>query len=298
MSFSTPIALFIYKRKETTLRVLERISELKPVQLFIIADGPKNSSELKIINSIKNEVESMINWNCDIRRIYAKTNYGLAKRVSSGLSKAFQSVDRLIVLEDDTLPQISFFHFCDELLEKYKDDDRVGHISGCNHHEYDDKNSYNFSSVANIWGWATWKRAWLHFDLNMPTWREKNKKVFMKHWIKERFHRNGMIKMFDLHCMNNDPWAWSYQWLYALYSNNLLSIVPNKNLVSNIGIGPDATNTIRNITIEDYPPIKSYMKFPLKHPTLMRNIAFEKYYYNKSEPSFIRRIKNSIKSIF
>ena len=298
MSFSTPIALFIYKRSESTLKVLERISEVKPIQLFIIADGPKDPSELKKINSVRNEVERSINWDCDLQRIYAKNNFGLAKRVSSGLNEVFQYVDRLIVLEDDTLPQISFFHFCEELLEKYNDDGRVGHISGCNHYEYDDISSYNFCSIANIWGWATWKRAWLHYDLNMPTWREKNKKVFMKYWIQDRFHRNGMIKMFDLHCMNNDPWAWSYQWLYALYSNNLYSIVPNQNLVSNIGIGPGATNTISDISLEEYPPINSCMEFPLNHPSLRRNISFEKFYYNKSKPSLIRRTKNTIKSLF
>lgn len=298
MKFKTPVALFIYKRRYTTFKVFEQISKVKPEKLFIIGDGPKNVNEQDTIYSIRDDLEKSVTWDCNLQLVYSDKNMGLANRVTSGLDEVFKKVDKLIILEDDTLPDNSFFYFCQELLEKYKDDDRVGHISGCNHHEYNDTSSYNFCSVANIWGWATWKRAWLHFDLKMPTWREKNKKVFMKYWIKERFHRNGMIKMFDLHCINNDPWAWSYQWLYALYSNNLYSVVPKQNLVSNIGIGPSATNTISDKTLEEYPPIKSYMKFPLNHPTLRRNIEFEKYYYNKSKPSLTRRTKNALKSLF
>lgn len=296
MTFKTPVALFIYKRRHTTFKVFEQISKVKPEKLFIIGDGPKNVNEQETIYSIRSDLEKSVTWDCNLQLVYADKNMGLANRVTTGLDEVFKKVDKLIILEDDTHPDISFFYFCQEMLERYENNNRIGHVSGCNHYETDFVVSYYFCSIANIWGWATWKRAWKYFDLKMLSWNEQNKKVFMKHWIGNRYQRIGMMKMFDLHYMNEDPWAWSYQWLYALYSNNLLSIVPSQNLVSNIGIGPNATNTRNDIHIENYPPVKPNNKSSIIHPRFERNKDFENYYYNKLQPSISRRIKNSLKS--
>ena len=155
MKFKTPVALFIYKRRYTTFKVFEQISKIKPENLFIIGDGPKNVNEQETVYSIRNDLKKSVTWDCNLQLIYADTNLGLANRVASGLDEVFKKVDKLIILEDDTLPDISFFYFCQEMLERYNSNYRIGHVSGCNHFETDFADSYYFCSIANIWGWAT-----------------------------------------------------------------------------------------------------------------------------------------------
>ena len=120
--------------------------------------------------------------------MYSDTNLGCAKRVQTGLDYVFENEEMAIILEDDTLPDPSFFNFCEELLERYKHDKRVAHISGCNLHSnaVNFKESYCFSSIVNIWGWATWKRAWIHYDINMPSWDNEDKESFLSHWCQDR----------------------------------------------------------------------------------------------------------------
>ena len=130
----------------------------------------------------------------------------------------------------------------------------------------------------------------------MPTWDEIDKKSFLNQWIPSKTHRQNFRKMFDLHCKNKDPWTWDYQWVYNCWKNNGLSINPSFNLVSNIGVGPNASNTKHKTQIELYPSFIGTISFPLKHPLVKRNIDFEKEYYKALKLPLIRRIKNKIKS--
>lgn len=293
----SPVILFIYKRFKTTLEVFRVIKKVKPSTFYLIADGPKNLKEKSECDFIRKYIEDRVNWKCKFIKIYSSNNLGLANRVSSGLDCVFSNEEVAIILEDDTLPDLSFFNFCNTLLKYYSEDTKIGHISGCNHYPHASQNNYSYSisSIINIWGWATWKRAWKHFDLNMPSWREQNQKEFLKTWFNDSSKRKGMAEMFDLHCLNNDPWAWSYQWTYACYSNNLLSIIPRVNLVSNLGIGPSGTNTITNFEVDAYPPIVSPIKENIIHPVHKRDYEFEKRYYKYSRMPISRKIKNIIK---
>jgi hypothetical protein len=137
----------------------------------------------------------------------------------------FKQEDQAIILEDDTLPDPSFFKFCEELLFRYKSNESVFHICGMNMFPqlFTGENSYCFTSIANMWGWATWSRAWKHYDLQMKDWATENQKELLNKWCLGNSLRKGMAKMFDIHCNNNDPWTWDYQWFYACWRNGRTS---------------------------------------------------------------------------
>ena len=296
----TAIGFIVYKRLNTTKRVFDSIRSSKPPRLYLISDGPRGPEESIKCLEVRKFVEENINWNCELIKVYSDKNLGCAKRVQTGLDYIFEIEETAIILEDDTFPNPSFFRFCEELLERYKSDNRVSHISGCNLHSsaVNFEHSYCFSSIVNIWGWATWKRAWKNFEINMPSWKSENKDSLLKKWYISRRQRTEMKILFDLHCNRPDPWAWSYQWIYSIIKNNSYSIVPSVNLVSNLGIGPNATNTKSKVKVDIYPAEPEEISFPLRHPFVTRNIEFERRSYRASKPSFIRQIKNIIKSIF
>ena len=289
-----PVVFIIFKRIDTTKKVFKLIHDYKPNKLYLIADGPKVIEDNNKCSEVRNFVENNIDWDCELIKVYSDTNLGCAKRVQTGLDYVFENEEMAIILEDDTLPDPSFFNFCEELLERYKHDKRVAHISGCNLHSnaVNLKESYCFTSIVNIWGWATWKRAWIHYDINMPSWDNEDKESFLSHWCQDRKSRKGIHKMFDLHCNNEDPWTWDYQWVYACWNSNGLSILPSVNLVSNLGIGPNASNTKSHFTVEIYPSTLDEILFPLTHPLVKRNTDLEARYYSASKSSFIRRLKN------
>ena len=293
-----PIVLFLYKRIDTTKKVWSTIQAKKPHKIYLIADGPKNLKEEPLCSKVRDFVESNVNWQCEIIKIYSNVNLGCARRIQTGLDKVFENEEMAIILEDDTLPNQSFFDFCEELLERYKNDKSVVHISGCNPHldAVNFKESYCFSSIVNIWGWATWKRAWENYNINMPSWQNQDKSSFLKYWIPSNEHIKGTRKMFDLHCNNEDPWTWDYQWVYACWNSNGLAIMPSCNMVSNLGIGPNASNTKSHFSVEMYPSTLDKIPFPLTHPLVERNKDFEIRYYRALQLPLFRRIKNQIKS--
>jgi len=294
-----PLVFIIYKRLETTIRVWDVISKIKPSKLYVIADGPRCINEKLKCQLVRDFVETKVTWNCDVVKVYSNRNLGCAKRVQSGLDYVFEKEEMAIILEDDTLPDLSFFSFCEELLERFKDDNRVVHISGCNLHSdiFDFEESYYFSSIVNIWGWATWKRAWRNYDIKMASWEHEDKKTFISHWCPHRKFLKGIHKMFDLHCNNEDPWTWDSQWVYACWKMDGLSILPFKNLVSNIGIGPDASNTKQREKVNLYPLRLESMTYPLNHPSLCLNTNYDYSYYCKSRTTLYRKFANKLISM-
>lgn len=294
------LAFIVYNRPHTTKKVFEAIRQAQPPRLYLIADGPKSPELEPNCLEVRKIVETGIDWNCELISVYSDTNLGLAKRVQTGLDHVFSKEKAAIVLEDDTLPDNSFFSFCENLLSKYEHDERIVHISGCNLHPeaFHGNSSYCFSSIINVWGWATWARSWRNFDLEMKDWKKENKKRFLKHWFPSNKHKNGMHRMFDLHCENKDPWTWDYQWVYSCLKNRGLSVMPSSNLVSNIGIGPDATNTISTEKIEMFPQKINQIFYPLIHPEVSRNIEFEKGYYSMESPKLFSSLRNYLKKLF
>jgi hypothetical protein len=262
-----PIAFFIFKRPDTTRKVVEAIASARPVRLLLVADGPRNPGEAHLCALTRSVVES-VSWECDVLTNYSDGNLGLKERLSSGLAWVFDQVEEAIILEDDCLPHPTFFRFCQELLSKYRDNPRIMHISGNNflRRRYPLDGSYYFTRYPHVWGWATWKRAWQHYDVQMTQWIESvNKNVFLNEFSHAR-ERNFWRDVWDRVSVN-DINTWDYQWTFACISSGGLAINPCNNLVSNLGFGADATHTVQEASTSYLAnlPVHS-MSFPLKHP--------------------------------
>lgn len=263
----------MFNRPQLTRLVIDAISTVRPKKLYVIADGPRpERSEDQSNCSACQRLIERIDWNCTIEKNYAETNLGCCERHKSGLDWVFEREGRAIILEDDCIPNPSFFRYCEALLEKYDDDQRIMHISGMSvfsdvvPHEY----SYYFTKSLSCWGWATWARAWKYFDVSMQSWPDvKKAQILLDAYIlppvAEYFGRT-----FDRLYGQRDSNEKDYYWIYACISQCGLGIRPYENLVSNIGFGADALHSelmqrykdhINNRTTE--------MKFPISHPTFV-----------------------------
>jgi hypothetical protein len=262
----TPVALFVFNRPETTARVFEIIRRARPPILLLVADDARltHQGEVERVAATRSIIEQ-VDWPCQILKNYSTTNLGCRRRVSSGLDWVFQMVERAIILEDDCLPHPTFFQFCEDLLEKYKDDENVMHISG-NNFQFDcnqGESSYYFSRYAHVWGWASWRRAWRHYDVQMKRWvGAESKDVFLNGFTNLAEKRFWKVKWDEVSAGKID--TWDFQWVFACLGQKSLSIVPNVNLVSNIGFGVNATHTSSISKLADIPTVA--IEFPLVHP--------------------------------
>ena len=247
----TPVLFMIFNRPDTTQKVFNAIRQAKPTQLFIAADGPHTDIEGEIEKCQKaRQISTSVDWDCEVKTLFRDKNLGCKIAVSSAIDWFFENVEEGIILEDDCLPSQSFFWFCQELLEYYRDDTRVMHVGGVNV-QFDQKReeaTYYFSKYTYIWGWATWKRAWKHYDVNMKNFEKFKKEAQINNIFKIKQQQKYWTKIFQLvHEGKID--IWDYQWVYTCFINNGLCIMPNKNLVSNIGFGSGSTHTKDNTSV-------------------------------------------------
>ena len=163
MMLSTPVALFIYNRPDLTQTVFEAIARAKPKRLLVVADGPRFSEETEKCNQARDVIDG-VNWECEVLTNFSDKNLGCGRRVASGIEWVFSEVEEAIFLEDDTLPAASFFPYCQALLEHYRHDERIMTINGNNFQSGQSRTdySYHFSKYCACWGWASWRRAWIH----------------------------------------------------------------------------------------------------------------------------------------
>ncbi len=240
------VAFIVFNRPEETAAVFESIRAARPSKLFVIADAPRLHvpGEDQLCQATRAITEAVY-WPCEVFRNYADRNLGCAERVISGLDWAFSFVDELIILEDDCLPVNSFFPFCQELLAKYRDDDRISMICGTNYLDVPDlQDSYYFSQALYIWGWATWKSKWAQYDKNITSWPQAKREGVLGVTVEEPRAVAYWTSIFDRMYHGLGPNTWDYQWHYLCLVNNWLAVVPKTNLVSNIGFGPSATHTV------------------------------------------------------
>jgi hypothetical protein len=268
----TPVAFFIFNRPETTARVFEVIRQAKPPVLFVVADGARvgRNGEIEKCTATR-EIVDRVDWDCEVKTNYSDVNLGAGKRVSSGLDWVFQEVEEAIILEDDCLPHPTFFQFCEELLEYYRHDTRIMSIAGTNFQrgrKYSDA-SYYFSHHIHNWGWASWRRAWKYYDFNMTKWPQIRDAKLLNSVLENKDSVIYWTSIFDR--MYKGQLAvdtWDYQWMLTCLSQNNLSILPEVNLISNIGFGVDATHTQeRNCPHANLPVYPA--KLPLIHPDVM-----------------------------
>ncbi len=267
----TPILFLIFNRPDTTKLVFDSIKKVKPTKLYIAADGPRTSKPHEDI--LCNETRSIINqidWKCEVKTLFRSENLGCKLAVSSAIDWFFENEEQGIILEDDCLPHLSFYNYCETLLEYYKDDFRVGHIGGDNFQKGIKRGdgSYYFSQYNFIWGWATWRRSWKNYDVEMrdyPSFKSNHglEKIFRRK-IEHQFWYKGFDNMF-----NGLINSWDFQWAFANWKTNSISILPNVNLVSNIGFGDGATHTKNsgNKYIENLPTVP--IERSLIHPKLV-----------------------------
>jgi hypothetical protein len=266
----TAVALLIFNRADLTARVFEMIEAVEPSKLFVIADGARAGVEGEGEKcSAARAATEAVGWGCEVVRVYSELNLGCQRRVSSGLDYVFSQVDRAIILEDDCLPSRSFFRFCEELLEHYEHDERVMMISGNDFRGAGgtSPNSYYFTRNPHIWGWATWRRAWRYFDVSMSGWAELRGTSLLEDMVGAGQVADATRRLFDETAAGRID-TWDYQWLFALWSQHGLAVVPAVNLVTNLGFRDDATHT-RDSGDERANLPTQELNFPLRHPPFM-----------------------------
>ncbi len=269
MSLKTPVVFIIFNRPQTTEKVFREIAKVKPQKLLVIADGPRKSypSDIKKCQEAR-AIINKVDWDCEVLTNYSDVNLGVKERVSSGLDWVFTQAEKAIILEDDTLPQPTFFRFSEELLERYRNDERIALISGTNLQiiRRNSPYSYYFSRYPQIWGWATWKRFWKNYDVGIKQWSELRDKGWLEELLGNQRHiYRYWKKVFDAIYQGKIN-AWDYQVVFSTWFQNSLAIIPRVNLVSNIGCGIEATAMKRRW--HKFSNLKRFeMKFPLSHPS-------------------------------
>jgi hypothetical protein len=304
LMMNTPVLFIIFNRPDTTQRVFEAIRQAQPRQLFVAADGPREGKESEAERCQQARVlAEQVDWDCQVRTLYREKNSGCKMAVSAALHWFFENVEEGIILEDDCLPHPTFFRFCAELLEKYRDDKRIMMISGSNF-QFGQKRglySYYFSRYSHIWGWASWRRAWQHYDVEMKLWPMVRDTTLLQSLLADKGAVGHWSRVFDK-VFAGDVDTWDYQWTFACWTQNALTVVPNDNLVSNIGFGTDATHTIMTAgDVADLPAVG--MSFPLHHPPyVLGNLQADQFMFEtifapkrppkrpKPSPSFKQRV--------
>lgn len=302
MNYQTksPVALCMFVRYETTKRVFEVIRQVKPPVLLVSANAPRpdRPGEAERCAAARSIIDS-VDWKCEILKNYAETHLDVGTSLSRAYSWVFDTVEEAIVLEDDLLPHLTFFRFCDELLERYRDDSRVFSINANNFQLGRQRNdySYYFSRYTHTHGWASWRRTWKHYDYSTKLWPEIKSSNFLSDILTTREGVNYWNDIFQA-MYEKRLNAWDYPWLFSCWLQSGLNINPNVNLVSNIGFDADSTNFKQRWSKFDGIPTEA-MEFPLKHPPFMirDNRADEftqKFYY---QTSWWRQFKGNLKKI-
>lgn len=297
----TPLIFLIFNRPDTTKKVFEAIRHAKPKKLLVVADGPRSDrpEEAEKCQQTRAIID-LVDWDCEVVTNFADTNLGTKQRISSGLNWAFELVEEAIILEDDCLPDASFFPFCEELLEYYRHDDRVGMICGQNFLFGRKRTdwSYYFSRYHYSWGWATWRRAWQHFDTDMKLWPT----IRDGKWLEDIFGDRQAVRYWHLlldATYENEINTWDYQWMLSIWLQNYLTVVPNVNLISNVGFGEQATRTKEKDSKYANMPVEN-MATPLKHPPfVIRDRLADNYIQKTLFKDFSPTVyfKNAIKKL-
>jgi hypothetical protein len=263
-----PVVFLIFNRPRHTAEVFAQIRQARPEKLLVVADGPRSGrSEDAAQCAATRAIVDAVDWPCVVLKNFSEHNLGCRPRVASGLDWAFSQVEQAIVLEDDCVPHPSFFPYCAELLDRYAEDERIMSISGDNYQRghWRGPGSYYFSKYGTCWGWASWRRAWKRFDLSMSLWPEFRDVGALRDICPDPTECDYWSNIFEaMHAGKVDSWA--YAWVFAHFCHNGLSPHPNRNLIRNIGCGPEGTHTISDSVDANLP---TFEIGPISHPAFM-----------------------------
>ncbi|MCX6186040.1 MAG: hypothetical protein NTU43_03455 [Bacteroidetes bacterium] len=302
MPLQSPVLFLIFNRPDKTKQVFEAIRQAQPAKLFVAADGPRvdKKNEKELCEQTR-DVIKQVNWPCEVKTLYRTENLGCKIAVSSAINWFFENVEEGIILEDDCLPNQSFFSFCQDMLTHYRDDERIMHIGGSNFQDgrIRGDGSYYFSMYNHIWGWATWRRAWKYYDIEMSNYtsfNQGNKINTIFNLPKERKYWKKIFYKVKENKIN----TWDYQWTFSIWINNGLSILPNFNLIKNIGFDSDGTHTNGGGNI-----FSSMIAFEIEnkliHPKIIMKdseadtFAFNHFFYPSINKIILNRLNKLIK---
>jgi hypothetical protein len=265
---NSAVLFIVFNRPDTTREVFDVIRRARPPRLYVAADGARaaRAGEVERCEEVR-RIATAVDWPCEVRTLFRNVNLGCKRGVSKAIDWFFEHEEQGIILEDDVVALDEFFPFCDELLDRYRDDERVSMISGCNfvgQVERPDA-SYAFSRYMHIWGWASWRRAWASYDLDMSEWPRSGRSTLahalgrrepsIRYWS-DIFHRawQGTID------------TWDYQWVFSAWRADMVAIIPRSNMIRNLGFGTDATHTTGDMPAFIRDLEMTAVAFPLRHP--------------------------------
>lgn len=295
---SAPVLFIIFNRPDTTQKVFDRIRQATPERLYVVSDAARTDrvGEEELVNAARDIIEQQVDWDCKVSRHYAKNNLGCGVNVSQGITWFFQHEEAGIILEDDCLPSPVFFDFCSDMLNKHADSERVMHISGSRYNEeFEIEDDFFYSQYAHIWGWATWRRSWQHFQLDPPELRDG---VHVKHvhslfsTKKERDFWKVKLRKGVLPKLKNQ---WGVQWQYAVSQKSGLCVTPKENLISNIGAEGVHTHSGNQFLFRKVSENFGWERQPGNES---RNAAFDDYHFShhfKPYRSLVSRILKKLK---
>lgn len=295
---SVPVLIVAFNRPCLASKVLESLRLVKPERLFFAVDGPRpdRPEDAALVRSVQDLV-SQVDWACDTKTLFRDANVGCKVAVCEAISWFYDQVEEGIVLEDDCVPHESFFPFAEELLNRFRDDERVMMISGNNFQRASRRMdySYYFSRYTHTWGWATWRRAWRLYDHRMAAWPELKDRDWLVPLLGDKAAARYWEEIFeDTYREKNN--AWDYRWLFAAWVHGGLSISPTVNLISNVGFGESATNTFESRNPWAALPTQA-MSFPIRHPPIVARDDFADSFTQRvvfSSPPLWRRIAGAV----
>ena len=263
------VLLVVHRREEETRRVFDAIAQARPRRLFVAGDGPASAADRDACERTRSVVRQ-VDWDCEVAYDWSEENLGLDVRVTTAIDWVFRSADSAIVLEDDCLPHQRFFTFCTEMLDRYREDPRIMHVSGeCYRAAREGDSSYFFSKYPLAWGWATWSRAWSLHDPQLRTWPRFRLQPEASTLFDSADERHYWFSTFDRVYQEASAVGhagWDYAWYYACMTNGL-SIHPAVNLISNIGYGPLASHTFGASELSDRGAVA--LEPGLRHPAMV-----------------------------
>ncbi|MDP1625100.1 MAG: hypothetical protein Q8L64_04995 [bacterium] len=291
----TPVLITIFNRPDKVRALMSALALVKPSRLYVAADGPRHNvtTDVALCDEAR-AIASSPSWPCEVETLFSEKNLGVDPAVERAISWFFDNEESGIILEDDCIPHPDFFHFATEMLDRYTTDERVMMISGNNYQNGQKRGdgSYYFSRYANTWGWATWRRSWKHYDTKLSSLDSfiSSDKVTsirpadeIKHWT--RYFKKLKAGIHT---------PWDAKWIFAIWNNDGLCVVPNANLVENIGFGSDATHTANSnsqaVRASSFPP-------PYHAPsTVVADDEADRYLFESIyRLTFLRRLRHAVR---
>lgn len=274
--FDIPVVLIIFRRCDTMPRIIQRLAKVKPRKVYILADEGRNEKEIEQAHECRKTVESLINWDCEVVKNYAEENRGVYRNIGEGAKWVFEREEKAIFLEDDNLPETSFFRYADEMLEKYETAPEVLWICGTNYvTDMNGKESYAFTQHLLPCGWASWSTKFLkYYDGELSTFRDEAHKrkfysSYSNRWLAQ-WQYQSVRNEVERHERTGRFISWDYQMLWSVRSNGLYGVVPLRNQITNIGVDEFSIhggNSKNNVMTDRFCEIPSkQLDFPLVHP--------------------------------